>query len=200
MNHVSPRVSPLAGSAGIGAETRVENDPATFLALYRAHFPFVWRSVRQLGGDVDSVDDVVQEIFVVVHRRYRDFEGRSSARTWLFGIARRIVADHRKSKRRKPATPTEPTILDTASPRAPESERLEAFDLVCTLLDTLDEAKREVFVLAELEGMTMAEIAEATSTNPNTVAARLRAARFVFERALAEHERSDGAPNERRPR
>lgn len=149
----------------------------------------VWRTARQLGVAPEAVDDVVQEIFVVVHRRYGDFEGRSSVRTWLFAITRRIVADHRKSKRRKHATPTEPTTFDTFASHERPIERLEAFDLVCVLLDTLDETKREVFVLAELEGMTLAEIAEATSTNPNTVAARLRAARAAFGQALTDYER-----------
>jgi RNA polymerase sigma-70 factor (ECF subfamily) len=99
-----------------------------------------------------------------------------------------VVADYRKTQRRRPATPTEPASLDSVSGDARAIDRLEASDLVSRLLDTLDDTKREVFVLAELEGMTMAEIAEATSTNPNTVSARLRAARAAFECALVEHE------------
>lgn len=199
MNDVSPRIAPLTGAEPLGA-TPSAAAVSTFLALYRAHFPFAWRSVRQLGVRTEWVDDVVQETFLVVHRRFADFEGRSSIRTWLFGIVRRVVADHRKSRRRKPAVPTEPAALEGAARSAHPSARLEAFDLVCVLLDTLDETKREVFVLAELEGMTMAEIAEATSSNPNTVAARLRAARATFERALADHERREQHLHEEGPR
>ena len=194
-----PRIPLVAAPAPLsvpGPPARVEpaaREPmAAFLALYREQFPFVWRTVRQMGIEPAAVDDTVQEIFVVVHRKHAEFEGRSSIRTWLYGIARRIVADHRKSNRRKPSTSTDPSLLDGLEREDPAARRLEAFDLVCVLLDTLDEAKREVFVLAELEGMTMAEIAEATSTNANTVSARLRAARAAFECALTEHENGDG--------
>jgi RNA polymerase sigma-70 factor (ECF subfamily) len=160
-----------------------------FLALYREHFPFVWRTVGQLGVDPAAVADAVQDVFLVVHRRFADFEGRSSVKTWLFGIARRVAADHRKARRRKPATLTEPALLDGfARDDGGAMRQLEASDLVGALLDCLDDVKREVFVLAELEGMTIAEIAEATSANPNTVSARLRAARAAFECALVEHE------------
>ncbi len=165
---------------------------ASFLALYHEHFPFVWRTVGQLGVHPSAIADAVQDVFVVVHRRHAAFERRSSVRTWLFGIARRVVADYRKSKRRRPAVPTEPGVLDFLAGNIDALDKLEAADLVNTLLDTLDDAKREVFVLAELEGMTMAEIAEATSTNPNTVSARLRAARAAFECALLEHQSSLG--------
>lgn len=163
--------------------------PERFLALYREHFPFVWRTVGQLGVDPAAVADAVQDVFLVVHRRFADFEGRSSVKTWLFGIARRVVADHRKARRRKPATLTEPASLDAfVRDDGGPIRQLEASDLVRALLDCLDDVKREVFVLAELEGMTIAEVAEATSANPNTVSARLRAARAAFERALVEHE------------
>jgi RNA polymerase sigma-70 factor (ECF subfamily) len=173
---------------------------ASFLEIYRAHFPFVWRTVLQLGVDHAAVADAVQEVFVVVHRRYAEFEGRSSVRTWLHAIARRVVADHRKSQRRKPATPTEPTVLDAVSHDDGAMSKLEAANLVSTLLETLDDVKREVFVLAELEGMTVAEIAEATSANPNTVAARLRAARAAFECALVEHQSGERIILEGTPR
>ena len=170
---------------------------ASFLDLYREHFPFVWRTVGQMGVDPTAIADAVQDVFVVVHRRRADFEGRSSVQTWLFGIARRVVADYRKAHRRRPATPTEPAVLDFLAGDDDALNKLEASDLVSTLLDTLDDAKREVFVLAELEGMTMAEIAEATSTNPNTVSARLRAARAAFESALLEHQTGEDAPGGR---
>ena len=179
MSQVSPVVVPRAVAARVEVGTPAADALTPFLTLYRANFAFVWRTVRQLGVAPEAVDDVVQEIFVVVHRRHADFEGRSSVRTWLCGIARRIVADHRKSRRRKHADPTDASSLDRLAARERTFERIEAFDLVCVLLDTLDEAKREVFVLAELEGMTLAEIAEA---------ARLRAARAAFASALREHE------------
>ena len=75
----------------------------SFDAIYEAHFSFVWRSVCRLGVADSMVDDVVQDIFVVVHRKLGDFEGRSSIKTWLFAIIRRTVRDHRRSRSRRPA-------------------------------------------------------------------------------------------------
>jgi RNA polymerase sigma-70 factor (ECF subfamily) len=165
---------------------------ADFDAFYREHFRFVWRTVRRLGLDGAVVDDVVQEIFLVVHRRLGDFEGRSSAKTWLYGIVRRVVADHRRTLRRKPAlggdalATADLEALPGGEEQGPEAsaEQAERVRLLHRLLAELDDDKREVFVLAELEGLTMAEIAEALDANPNTIASRLRAARREFEEAL----------------
>ncbi len=163
----------------------------SFEKVYRAHFPFVWRTALRLGANRNAVDDLVQETFLVVHRRLNDFNGRSQMTTWLFGIVRRVLSDHRRTLRRKPSSPTPTSELDRTHLHPQESarfEQLEAYQLVSVLLDTLDDDKREVFVMAEFEDMTMAEIAEATGVNPNTVSARLGAARRAFEEALRQHE------------
>ncbi len=162
---------------------------AEFEGFYREHFAFVWRAIRRLGVDGALVDDVAQEVFVVVHRRLVDFEARSSEKTWIYGIVRRVVADHRRTLRRKPLDGTpDDEALDTATlpEQGPEAsaERSERVRLLHRLLDRLDEPKREVFILAELEGMTLAEISEALGLNANTAASRLRAARREFEVAL----------------
>ncbi len=167
-----------------------ERTASEFEGIYREHFRFVWRSVRRLGVRGAAVDDVVQEVFLVVHRRMETFEGRSSAKTWLYGILRRVISDHRRTLRRKPAwsedSPGQLDGLRDVRSKAPDAsaEEAEQVRLLYRVLDALDDEKREVFILAELEGMTMAEIAEATDVNPNTVSSRLRAARQRFEEAL----------------
>src|SRR5580658_8971322 len=75
--------------------------PPSFARLYEEHFSFVWRSARRLGAPEAIVDDVVQEVFVIVHRRLSAFEGHSSMRTWLFGIILNVVRAHRRSLRTK---------------------------------------------------------------------------------------------------
>lgn len=167
-------------------------DPAvapTFSQIYEAHFDFVWRSARRLGATQAHVDDVVQETFMVVHRRLPEFEGRSSIKTWLFGITRRVVSDHHRSARRRPVEPI--GERDPAAPRAEDPEQrygvMQGQALLHALLDQLDRDKREVFVLAELEQMSGPEIASALDLNLNTMHARLRAARREFEQALARH-------------
>lgn len=175
------------------SEERVRRETVSFEELYRAEFAFVWRSLLRLGADRNALDDLVQEVFLVVHRKLDAFEGRSSTRTWLYGILRRVAADHRRTRRRKTAAATSPDDVDRMGARDPGAAeaRMEAADLVDVLLEELDDDKREVLVLAELEGMTMAEIAEAIDVNPNTVSARLRAARKIFSEALARHEQRD---------
>lgn len=165
--------------------------PTDFLQIYDAYADFVWRTVRRLGVDPSSAEDVFQEVFVVVHRRLDDFEGRSTIRTWLFGIALRTVRNHKRALGRKRHEGGEHAEL--AIDRAPASgrdqpeartERAEAVRLLHEVLDTLDDDKREVFVMAELEQMSGAAIAEVTGLNQSTVYARLRAARQQFDQAV----------------
>jgi RNA polymerase sigma-70 factor (ECF subfamily) len=171
------------GSPGAG--------PQDFEALYDAHFDFVWRSVRRLGIPEASVDDAVQDVFVVAFRRLVDFERRSTYKTWLFGIALRVVRAHRRTAKRRPAEPLgkEPRASDPGP--LEETERRQAVAVLDQILDQMDDDKRAVFVMAELEGMTAPEIALATETKLNTVYSRLRAARKTFEDGVKRHRARD---------
>jgi RNA polymerase sigma-70 factor, ECF subfamily len=161
--------------------------------VYREHFGFVWRSAKRLGVVEATLDDVVQEVFVIVHRRLGDFEGRSAIRTWLFGITLRVVRDHRRSVQRKaPEGTVDPDTLRTTAPGPGESmEKAEAVRLLYAILDAMDDERREIFVMAELEQMLMPDIATTLGVNVNTAYARLRAARQTFENALARHRARD---------
>jgi RNA polymerase sigma-70 factor (ECF subfamily) len=157
--------------------------------VYEAHFDFVWRCARRLGVHPAHLDDVVQEVFLVVQRRLGDFEQRSSLKTWLFGITRRVVRDQRRAARRRPTEPIDHEPVDGAACGADVQVGLrDQARLLDALLDTLDDSKREAFILAELEEMSGPEIAEALQLNLNTVYARVRAARSAFEAALQRHE------------
>jgi RNA polymerase sigma-70 factor (ECF subfamily) len=155
-----------------------------FTELYQEHFAFVWRSVRMMGMSSDAADDVVQDVFVVAHRRLGDFEARAAPRTWLFAIARRVVSGHRRSLRRrfrllaKVSSADQPSLPPTPYESSTRSETQRA---VLEALETLPEDQRIVFSLTELEDMTAPEIASALGVNVNTVYSRLRIAR----RALA---------------
>jgi RNA polymerase sigma-70 factor, ECF subfamily len=192
--HVPRLVRPAA--IDVSASSNDERQQARPLELddvYREHFAFVWRSAKRLGVGEASLDDVVQEVFVIVHRRLAGFEGRSSIRTWLFGITLRVTRDHRRSAARKsPEGTVDPDTLH-ASTLDPDQafEKAEAVHLLYALLDELDEERREVFVMAELEGMTMPDIAATLGVNVNTAYARLRAARQTFESSLARRRARD---------
>jgi RNA polymerase sigma-70 factor (ECF subfamily) len=160
-----------------------------FTDLYEQHFNFVWRLVRRLGVADALLDDAVQDVFVVVHRRLDDFEGRSSVKSWIFGIARRVARDYRRRASRKDRgkVPADGLAAVGEPDPAELAQRSEARELLCEMLEGLDDQKREVFVLAELEEMTVPEIAEAISANVNTVYSRLRAARRAFEQQVQRH-------------
>jgi RNA polymerase sigma-70 factor (ECF subfamily) len=164
----------------------------SFEEVYDEHVEFVWRGLRRLGVRDAELDDAVQDVFVVVHRRLSSFEGKSSLKTWLFGIALKVARTHRRSRERRPTTELDPgTEASLASSPAAHPDRLleeaEALRTLYALLDELDEDKREAFVLADLEELSAPEIAEALSLNLNTVYARIRAARKAFEEALVRH-------------
>jgi RNA polymerase sigma-70 factor, ECF subfamily len=182
-----------------GVSSGVEHRPLVFEHIYEEHFDFLWRSARRLGVHEGAVDDVVQETFLVVHRRLAEFEARSSVKTWLFGILLRVTRDHRRHTRRKaphsmrPEAPMDPETLSAGAEQGPHERaaKTEAVRTLHAILDELDDEKREVFVLAELEQMTAPEMAEALGVNLNTIYSRLRAARQEFEQAVARHRARD---------
>ena len=160
-------------------------DTADFGALYAGHFRAVWRTLQRLGVHPGSVDDAAQEVFVTAWRKWSEFEGRSTERTWLLGIAIRVASDTRRKQR-----PTEPVPLElqTSGP-GPESATAskEVSRRVEALLGKLEPERREVLLLVDVEGYSVPEVAIATGVNLNTLYTRLRAARQQFE-DLVKHE------------
>ncbi|HTV20411.1 MAG TPA: RNA polymerase sigma factor [Polyangiaceae bacterium] len=179
----------LAGASERGAPAR-----PSFDALYAEHFPFVWRNLRRLGVAESALSDAAQDAFLVVHRRLDDYEPRSPLRSWIYSIVVRVARQHRRGRQRKPVESVDDTTR-WPDPNGSEPERLaasnEALARLLALLDGLDDAKREAFVLSELEGLTAPEIAEILGVNVNTIYARVRAARKQLEGALAQLRREE---------
>lgn len=161
-----------------------------FEGVYSENVAFVFRTLRQMGVPEATLEDAVQNVFLVVHRRLSEFEGRASMRTWLFRIVRRVASDARRSvKRRGVPEPMDDSLAYGGTAPDTAAERNEAARQLAQLLEALDDDKRAVFVLAELEQMSAPEIAEALGVNLNTVGSRLRAARAAFEKALERAQR-----------
>jgi RNA polymerase sigma-70 factor (ECF subfamily) len=157
-----------------------------FEAVYQDHFDFVWRSLRRLGVPESSIDDATQDVFVVAHRGLARFRGESSLKTWLFAIAYRVARKHRPS----PADEElDPALFADPDGRTPQDVTLEeeARQLLYRMLGNLEEERRAVFILAELEGMSAPEIALALGVKLNTVYSRLRLARADFETEVRRH-------------
>ena len=167
-----------------GLEAR---DPTVLASVYRAHSAYVWRVLRHCGVPDSDLDDAVQETFLVVVRRLPEFEARASLRTWIYAIAVRVAASRRRSQRREAArrelVGEQMHAASTADPERALAQ-VEAADLVDRLLDELDDPKRTVFVLAEIEGVKVPEISRILGVNPRTVHSRLRLARESFGSAL----------------
>jgi RNA polymerase sigma-70 factor (ECF subfamily) len=172
--------APAADTIGVAHEV------LPFREVYDRYFAFVWRSAANRGVRQAALDDVVQEVFIVVHRKLPEFQGRSSLRTWIASVVRWVVTDYTRKRGNQPAGDQLPehTASSGAMPLE-ELERKAAVQLLDALLSKMSEEQREVFVLHELEHMSGIEIAEITGTNENTVWSRLRAARKIFQEGVA---------------
>ncbi len=176
---------PGPGSGGRAAASSHAPPPRTLEEVYARHSGFVWRIVRRLGIPEHGVEDVMHEVFLVVHRRLPEYDGRIALTTWLYQLTRGVVSNHRRSRAR------EQRRIELVDPRpapAPDPEaqtrRGQAAAFVRAFLEELDPDKREVFELVELEGLAMPEVAELVGVNLNTAYSRLRAARQLFQRAV----------------
>jgi RNA polymerase sigma-70 factor, ECF subfamily len=191
------------GALGNGALTRTgapaESRPTPGIAeVYEQHFRYVWRCLRSLGVRESSLDDALQDVFVVVQRRLPEFDGRAELRTWLYAIALRVGRKYRARAAR------EPRSLDDESERPEQvapgdteraAESRQRLLLARLALGALDDDKREVFVLARIEQMSAPEIADIVGIPLNTVYSRLRLARDAFDAAIARLEsRKDHLP------
>jgi RNA polymerase sigma-70 factor, ECF subfamily len=159
-------------------------DDARVVELYDQYFDFVWRSLRRLGVDGADLDDATQDVFVVVHRRLCTFEERASVKSWVFAIAMRVAKDYRrKSARQRQHQIDDGDVQLVCTRGTPEEAHLkqQAAAQVLHVLEALDDDKRAVFVLAELERMPSPDIAVALGLPLNTVYSRLRLARAAFE-------------------
>lgn len=189
-----------SSSPALPGRPREAPEDFSVAGVYDAHFDFVWCALRRLGVRPGQLEDAVQDVFVVVQRRLADFERRSSLKTWLFGIALRVAKDHRRrqAKHGVEVGAEDDSLVGTHPDPREAALQAEAAALVQTLLDGLDEERRVVFVLTELEEFTAAEIAETLGVGINTVYTRLRLARRDLNQALRRHHaRQTGKAHER---
>jgi RNA polymerase sigma-70 factor (ECF subfamily) len=173
----------------VGATPVESHDDRRFARLFDEHFDFVWRSLRRLGVAPASVDDAAQEVFVVASRRLAAIEV-GKERAFLFGTALRVASDQRRAAHRRREREQEVDGEPRSQQPGPDEliDRRRARELMDEIIATLPDETRPVFVLFELEGMTMAEIASCLELPPGTVASRLRRARELFAAALARLE------------
>ncbi|MGH7270828.1 MAG: RNA polymerase sigma factor [Polyangiaceae bacterium] len=166
------------------------DDAAAFRELYDLHHAKIARLVfRMLGGRPDF-EDVIQEVFVQVHRSLKDFRGQSKLSTWLHRVAVNVVLMHRRAARSRPVFADEAlgegVTGGTDVLPDEDAERRERMRAFARLLDRLADKKRVVFVLHELEGIAPDEIAKIVGAPVLTVRTRLFYARRELEAMLAD--------------
>lgn len=155
-----------------------------FEDVYARERDYVWRTLRRLGVPERHLEDVAHDVLVVVHAKLGQYDPSRPLRPWLFGIAMRVASDFRRSAKNARETPRDDLDPLDDGPRAPGPhaalEAAEARALVLRALDSLDDDRRAVFVLHELDGEAIPQVAEALSIPVNTAYSRLRVAREEF--------------------
>jgi len=182
------------------ADARPSQAPAlelSFEALYEQWFDDVSRWVRALGAREADRDDLVQDIFMVVHRRLADFDGQNVA-GWLYRIAGRKVRDHRRLLWVKHLfgaknAPLVEATLTTRHSALDELETKRKRELLERLLDRLNADQRAAFVLFEIEGNSGEEIARLQGVPINTVWARIHKARKKLQEQAERFEKRQTA-------
>jgi RNA polymerase sigma-70 factor (ECF subfamily) len=165
-------------------------DAEAFRRLYDLHRQHVARLAYRVVGNHSDLEDIVQEVFVQVHRSLPDFRGQSKFGTWLHRVAINVVLMHRRAAKSRP-------VLDAAAPDdrmagegglAPDedAERRERVRAFGRLLDRLPDKKRVVFVLHDLEGLAPVEISRVVGAPVLTVRTRLFYARREIEAMLGD--------------
>lgn len=160
-----------------------------FEAIYDRYFEFVWNSARRLGVQASFLDDVVQEVFLVIHSRLGELRQPEALRSWIYGIVRRAASTHRRKHASSVQSLSENPVEATLQAKGPsphdQAELSSQEQILGAILARMTEPKREVFMLVELEEMSVPEAAEALQIPLNTAYSRLRHARAEFEVALA---------------
>jgi RNA polymerase sigma-70 factor, ECF subfamily len=186
-----PPLTPGERAAG-ERPSRASPTPARlgFDQIYEDHFAFVWRSLRLLGVPPASVEDVTQDTFDVVLQKLSSFEGRSSIQTWLFAIAQRVAANHRRTARRKlqQLRPLSDTVASSEPTPHAHAEARECAEVVQRFIAALDPKLRTVFVLAVLEEVPARDVAQALKIPINTVYTRVHYLREALRCAFERHE------------
>jgi len=155
-------------------------DAEAFRELFRAHREEVARLVFRMTGASADLEDLVQEVFLQVHRSLKDFRGDSRFSTWLYRLTVNVVLMHRRAAKSRPQLVGEAVAAPPRDPRLSPDEqvarnrRIAAFQ---TLVNRLSDKKRAVFVLHELEGIAPSEIAKIVGAPVLTVRTRLFYAR-----------------------
>ncbi len=178
LNHLLASLDPTGERAGL-------------TTAFRSYGEFVYRVLSSYGVDASARDDCVQEVFIVALRRWDNYDPKSSLRSWLYGISRKVASDYRRSRQRRRVR-EEDGLRPQTRPGAEDAvASLEAARFVHDFCQSLDDDLRDIFVAIELESLSAQETAQSLSVNVNTVYTRLRKVRKLFDRTIDARKQQD---------
>jgi RNA polymerase sigma-70 factor (ECF subfamily) len=189
----SPQSPPVSSASTAPAAPAPTVTPPDFRAAYQANFSYVYNSLRRLGVRDADLEDLAHDVFVAFYRGLSAYDPARPLRPWLFGIAFRIASDYRRRAAHRLEISKETHDLPDSTPSADAHVAAsEARRAVLAALSTLDLDRRAVFVLHDLDGQPMPEIARALAVPLNTAYSRLRLAREQFAAAVrSQHRREE---------
>lgn len=168
--------------------------------LFESHAGFVWRTLRYQSVAERDLDDVSQEVFVVIFRKLPTFEPHGSLKAWIYGVCVRVARDYRNRAHKRHEVLVDElsdevghAAIGSNSEVEAEAERRAQQRRLHELLQRLDEDKRAVLVLHELEGLPMNEVAELVQCPVKTAYSRLAAARKQMLTMLTKSNFSEGS-------
>jgi RNA polymerase sigma-70 factor (ECF subfamily) len=183
---------------GADDDKAAEERQAEFVALFREHVRYVWKSLQRLGVREADCEDLTQETFIAVHRHLHERDPSRPVRPWLFGFAYRVALAHKRRKRTTSEVPTDRATLDERHDSSRDVNKAldarDAYRIVHRALAALPDEQRAVLVLHDLDGESAKEIATALDVPLNTVYSRLRLGRERFRAALGVEHATDDAP------
>jgi len=164
-----------------------------FQAIFSCQFQYVWNALRRLGIPDRDLEDVTHDVFLRVYRQLHRYDRARPVRPWLFAFAFRVASDYRRLASHRREVLDSP--MDSVDPEPTAIDRLLRAEMLSAgraALDTLEMGRRAVFILYELDGCSMQEIALALEIPVNTAYSRLRLAREQFQAILERTQRSRG--------
>ena len=167
----------------------------TFQDIFASELRYVWHSLRRLGIPDRDLEDLTHDVFFSVYERFTAYDAARPVKPWLFGFAFRVASDYRrKSSNRREVLGGELEARDASPTALDRLEHAEALGLARVALDSIELEKRAVFILHEIDGCAVPEIASALGVPLNTAYSRLRAARDQFQAALRRERLRRGEP------
>jgi RNA polymerase sigma-70 factor, ECF subfamily len=183
---VSATRGPAQAVVAPNGRADLEIGQPTFEQIFRLYAPYVLRALVYLGVAESDIEDLCQDVFTTVYQNLAKFEGRSSVRTWIYGICINKVLNYRRVAYRRRERLGENSEPSVESHLVGQLEKKQACDLLQRALDELDQQKREAFVLYEIEELSMAEVARAVGCPLFTAYSRLYAARRQVKKRVEQ--------------